>query len=124
MATSTIKKPVTNDISTSNFVGYILGTSGTQNIGTFTMNNSLKLIEVRIHNILTGTTLNAGTSYNIGSITWIKPLGPLKIAANRNDSGNASATISVETDGSWRLEPLMTIPQGVALRAHVMFFYQ
>ena len=124
MATSTIKKLVTNDISTSNFVGYILGTAGTQNIGTFTLNRSLKLIEVRIHNIGAGTTLNEGTSYNIGSISGIKPLGPLKIAANRNDGGNASATISVETDGSWRLEPLMTIPQGVALRAHVMFFYQ
>ena len=124
MGQGKIQKPVTDNKSTSNFVGYILGTSGTQNIGTFTMNRSLKLIEVRIHNIGAGTTLNAGTSYNIGSITGIKPLGPLKIAANRNDGGNASATISVETDGSWRLEPLMTIPQGVALRAHVMFFYQ
>ena len=104
-------------------MGYILGTTSTQSIGTFTLNKSLKLIEVRIGNLSTGTTLNVGTSYDVGTIGTIKPIGILRIAANRIDGGNASATITVEQNGSWKLAPLMSIPQGVILRAHAIFFY-
>ena len=112
-------------IATSSFVGYLVGTTTTRaNTGNLTRNDNTKLAELSLDNIGTGAALSPGTSYKVGAITTIKPRARIRVDVNRVDSGNAVGTIEMDTEGVINLLPLMTIPSGVTLRAHFMYFYQ
>lgn len=106
------------------YIGYIIGTTSTKDSGFYVINTALKLVELDL-NLTTGAALSTGTTYNVGGITDAGiPLGTVRCDANRTDGGNAPATLEINTDGSVKLKPLVSIPSGVNLRAHCMFFYQ
>ena len=123
MATSKIAKP-TGVATKYRYIGYIIGTSNTKNSGFYVINTALKLVELDL-NLTTGAALSPGTTYAVGGITDAGiPFDTVRCDANRTDGGSAPATLEINTDGSVKLKPLASIPSGVNLRAHCMFFYQ
>lgn len=124
MAVSTIPK-ATGTITTTAFTGYIVGTTETQASGFISYNSTLKIIELTLSSVSTGAALSVGNTYNIGSLTNYKPKNNIYFDINRRDGGSAVGTVVISsTDGVIKLQPLVSIPSGVTLRAHATYFYQ
>lgn len=125
MAESKIEKPTGSAVKNT-FYCYVVGTTGTKDSGYCAVNQKLRIAEVSLNALGTGASLSAGQSYDVGSLEpfGIYPLSTIRCDANRTDGGNAPATLEISTNGSIKLKPLASIPSGVNLRAHCMFFYQ
>lgn len=125
MAESKIEK-ATGSTVINTFSCYIVGTTSTKDSGYCAMNQKLRIAEVSLNALGTGASLSAGQTYDVGSLEpfGTYPLDTIRCDANRTDGGNAPATLEINTDGSVKLKPLASIPSGVTLRAHCMFFYQ
>lgn len=123
MAESTIEKK-TGSVAINTLYCYIVGTTTTKDSGYYAVNQKLKIVELSLNAISTGASLSSGQSYDVGSLVGIHPVGTIRCDANRADGGNALATIEISSSGSIKLKPLASIPSGVNLRAHCMFFYQ
>lgn len=106
------------------FIGYNAGTSSTKRIGYVIQNGTLKLVEVSIDSLTTGAALTAGNIYNVGSLDDFKPVLPISFSVNRLDTGNAACTCSIDQAGIFKLKPLMSVPSGVTLGGHVMYYFQ
>lgn len=106
------------------FIGYNVGTTSTKRIGYTVQNEQLKLVEVSIDALSTGAALTAGNTYNVGSLTGFKPAVPIHFTVNRLDTGNAVCTCSIDQTGAFKLHPLMSVPSGVTLGGHVMYYFQ
>lgn len=81
------------------------------------------MIEFNLNNIMTGAALTVGNTYFLGAVTNY-PYANIYANVNRQDGGNAVATLRLKTDGRLDLMPLMSIPTGVILYAHFTYFYQ
>lgn len=117
-----LKSGLTN-VHNGEFVGYAVGTYTTRASGRLLINSALKMIEANLNNIFTGAALNVGTTYALGSVTY-HPYANIYANVNRQNGGNAVATLRLKTDGTLELMPLMSIPNGVGLYAHFTYFYQ
>ena len=115
----------TGTVESYTFTGYSVGSSNTRESGYYMVNRNLKLVEFEF-NLNTATTLSAGTAYNVGGVAvlGLLPYHPIRCEVNRVDTGNAPATLQINTVGAVTLHPLGSIPSGVNLRAHCMYFYQ
>lgn len=104
--------------------GVAVGSSTEHLIGTYCKNPEMKIVEISF-GINTGAQLTVGNEYPVGNISTINclPHGKINIEVNRHDGGHAMATITIYADGSILLFPLETVPSGVVLGGHVMYFY-
>jgi hypothetical protein len=120
---SSLKSDLTN-VQNSEFVGYTVGTYTTRaNTGRLITNRALKMVEFNLNNIITGAALTVGNTYALGSVIY-HPYANIYANVNRQNGGNAVATLRLKTDGTLELMPLMSIPNGVGLYAHFTYFYQ
>lgn len=112
------------NVQNAQFIGYEIGTYTTRaNTGRMLINRALKMIEFNLNNILTGAALAVGTTYSLGSVTF-HPYANIYANVNRQNGGNAVATLRLKTDGALDIMPLVSIPNGVGLYAHFTYFYQ
>lgn len=109
--------------TTYNWTGYTLGdTSTSTSTGTYTYDD--KLMELSLSSLRTGAQLSIGTTgYDVGTISPA-PKGKVTCLAHRHDSGTQMGTIEINTSGTIKIYPLNTIPSGVEISAHVMYFHQ
>ena len=118
-------------IHTSDFVGYIAGTSTTAKIGQWANKPSIKIYYLNLNNITTGVNLTDHVNgYKIGSIEGIYPLGAewIRVDCNRADSSSSDAKLVIVPEtannrSSIYITPLEDVPAHVALTSFVMFFY-
>ena len=118
-------------IYTSDFYGYIAGTSTTAIIGRWARKPSIKIFYLNLHNITTGVNLTDHINgYKIGSIEGIYPLDAqwIRVDCNRADSDSSDTRLVIipETANNRSniyIVPLQDIPAHVALTSFVMFFY-
>lgn len=106
------------------FIGYNVGTSSTKRIGYTIQNEQLKLVEVSIDALSTGAALTTGNTYSVGNLAAFHPVLPINFVMNRKDSGHAACMCSISQEGVFQLHPLESVPSGVTLAGHVMYYFQ
>lgn len=108
------------------------GGSATYSTGAYTIKvPALHLINVNLNNIIVVAQLNPGSSYTIGAINGIvlDGMSEMRVHVNRHNANHAAATLKLynNTDNNQillNIEPLETVPSGVAMATTVTFFYK